>query len=51
MLMKKKKERKKKKGHCHQATFLALPITIEMTAVGTPHSSLAPHAKYCLISL
>jgi hypothetical protein len=40
---------KKKIGKCHQATILALPITIEVTAIGTPHSSLAPHAKYCLI--
>jgi hypothetical protein len=32
-------------GKCHQATFLALPITKELTVVGTPHSDLALHAN------
>jgi hypothetical protein len=35
----------KKVGKCHQATFLSLPITAELTVVGTPHSALAPHAN------
>jgi len=37
----------KKIGKCHQATFLALPITMELTVVGTSHSDLAPHANDC----
>jgi len=27
--------------------ILALPITAELTVVGTPHCALAPHANYC----
>jgi hypothetical protein len=42
--------KKRKIGNCHQATFLALPVTIELTVVGTPHSALAPHVSYCQIS-
>jgi len=34
-------------GKRHQATFLALPITMELTVVGTPHSDLALHANDC----
>jgi hypothetical protein len=37
----------KEKGKCHQETFLALPITTELTAVGTLHSALAPHVNCC----
>jgi hypothetical protein len=35
---------------CQQATFLSLPKTTELV-VGTSHSSSAPHANYCYISL
>jgi hypothetical protein len=35
---------------CHQATFVALPITLEMT-VGTLHSALTTHADFSEISL
>jgi len=31
----------------HQATFLALPVTTELTVVGTLHSALTPHVIYC----
>ena len=33
----------KRLGNYQQATFLALPVTTELTAVGTPYSALAPH--------
>ena len=36
-----------KKGEAkHQATFLAVPVTIELMVVGTLHCVLAPHANY-----
>jgi hypothetical protein len=38
---------KKKIGKCHQATFIALPVTKELTVVGTPHTALAPQASSC----
>jgi len=31
---------------CHQATFVVLTITLEMTA-GTLRSAVATHADYC----
>jgi hypothetical protein len=31
----------------HQSTFLAVPATIQLIVVGTPHSTLALHANYC----
>jgi len=37
----------KKIGKCHQATFIALPVTKELTVVGTPHTALAPQVSNC----
>jgi hypothetical protein len=34
----------------HQAEFLALPVTLELTVVVAPCSAMSPHAKYCYIS-
>jgi hypothetical protein len=38
---------KKELGNFNQASFLALPATVEMRGVGTTHTALAPHASYC----
>jgi len=36
---------KKELGKCQQASFLALPIAVEMRGVGTPHRALASPAS------
>jgi hypothetical protein len=42
-----KKNRKMSSGNIYSTARIALPVTKEMTVVGTPQTALAPQANNC----